>query len=78
VDDFVLYRRQSLHSPDVPASTVDIAVAGIALCVDGQARLTGSHGSIELSRGEACFITGDEKFLQIDGSCDIFVATSRG
>jgi len=78
VDDFVLYRRQSLHSTAEPASHVDIAVAGIALCVDGQARLAGSHGSIQLSRGEACFVTGDEKFLQIEGSCDIFVATSRG
>jgi mannose-6-phosphate isomerase len=78
VDDFVLYRRQSLHSTAEPASTIDIAVAGIALCVNGQASLTGSHGSIQLSRGEACFVTGDEKFLQIDGPCEIFVATSRG
>jgi mannose-6-phosphate isomerase len=78
VDDFVLYRRQSLHSAEEPASTVDIGVAGIALCVDGQATLTGPFSSIELSRGDACFVTGDEKFLRIDGSCDIFVATSRG
>lgn len=78
VDDFVLYRRDSLAAPAYSASKIEISVAGIALCLEGRARLSGPHGAIELSRGEACFVTGDEKFLEIDGSCDIFVATSRG
>jgi mannose-6-phosphate isomerase len=73
VDDFVLYRYQGEGS-----ARIDLAVASIALCVDGEIALTGPHGALTLSRGQACFITGDEIFLDVAGHGDIFVATSRG
>ncbi|MEN9750966.1 MAG: mannose-6-phosphate isomerase, class [Actinomycetota bacterium] len=82
VDDFVLYRHHNSaaagYADSDAASTVDISVAGVALCVAGEARLSGAHGSLTLHRGQACFITGDEKSLRIEGSGDIFVATSKG
>ncbi|MEO7349977.1 MAG: mannose-6-phosphate isomerase, class I, partial [Terrimesophilobacter sp.] len=48
----------------------------IALCVSGTMGLSGEHSSMSLSRGEAVFISPDERSVAVKGSGELFVATT--
>jgi mannose-6-phosphate isomerase len=76
VDDFVLYR----YFGDATTSSVSVPVniAAIAVVTRGEATVIGRHGDLSLNQGEACFITGDEKAVQLSGDGEVFLATSQG
>jgi mannose-6-phosphate isomerase len=76
VDDFVLFHFQSSSTQE--HSQVPVVVAAIAVCVAGEVTLRGRHEELTVTRGEACFVTGDETSLNISGAGEIFVASSRG
>lgn len=79
ITDFMLYRYQGSQPGPRDDVSVPLSVAGIAVCVGGEVVLGGANNtSFTLRRGEACFITGDEKVLNLSGDGDVFVATSMG
>jgi mannose-6-phosphate isomerase len=82
IDDFLLVRYQNDRADEVAsaesATHVPVTCAAIALCTAGEAVLSGAHSTLTLKRGQACFVTGDETSLNISGTADVFIATSRG
>lgn len=60
---------------EVPSTTVTLPGAATALCTEGTLELHGAGHAIRLSRGEAVFVTPDERGLEISGSGTVFIAT---
>ncbi len=56
----------------------DLVVTGpsIALCISGTVELSGQRSSLQLSRGDAVFISPDERTVSIKGDGEIFFATT--
>lgn len=78
VDDFLLLRYQAASDAPQTPTSIPVTVAAIAVCVSGHAVLSGATDGLELAQGQACFITGDETTLNISGTAEVFIATSRG
>ena len=57
------------------STTVALPGAATALCTEGSLELRGAAHAIRLSRGEAVFVTPDERELAIDGAGIVFIAT---
>lgn len=73
VPDFVLHR---LHAAaDTAAPRVSLDGPAIALAEGGPVRLEGATGSIELARGDAAFVTPDERALTATGPGVAWVAS---
>lgn len=70
------FRLQRLDTRDADA-TIRVPGPGIALCLRGEAALTGGSGErCELRRGEAVYVTPDEREVRIVGSdVDVVVAS---
>jgi mannose-6-phosphate isomerase len=79
-----------LYRPDVPdfelshvvateggSPTVALPGAAIAIATAGALSLTGASGRIALRQGDAVYITPDEGSLAINGSGELFVASTR-
>jgi mannose-6-phosphate isomerase len=79
-----------IFRPDVPEfALAEVTVAdgsearvplpgpAIALCTDGDVRLSGASGDIALTRGAACFISADEGEITVSGAGTVFVATTN-
>ena len=76
VDDFVLFHFSADQRGDAPP--ISLGVAGVALCIAGSVTLQGEKSEIVLERGDACFITGDERSVVLSGSGELFLSTNRG
>lgn len=50
--------------------------AAIALCLAGSFRLRGSGSSTTLERGEAVFVSDDERVLEVAGTGSLFIASA--
>ena len=59
----------------VPQAAVPLPGASIALCTAGTLDVTGAAGSVRLIRGDAVFVTPDERELAVTGEGTLFVAT---
>jgi mannose-6-phosphate isomerase len=70
VPDFAL----AVVSGAVDGSRYGLAGDSIALCTAGSFELTGSVSSVTLSRGDAVFVSADERELTVSGEGDLFVA----
>lgn len=75
----------AMYSPDVDdfalahvTGDADILLTGpsIALCLSGAVELTGQNSLCQLSRGEAVFISPDERSVSVRGGGEIFFATT--
>lgn len=77
-----------LFTPDVPDfrlahvsadAVLDLHGPAIALCTAGSASLAGREGAVELSQGEAVFVSADEGPLRVSphGEGEVFVATGN-
>lgn len=83
-DDFVLLRvgvgdaaavhGYRLTGPD----EVELRLTGpaVVLCTTGGARLEGAGDPMDLTRGDAAFITADEPVVTVRGSAMLFIATT--
>ncbi len=58
-------------------TVVDLSGPAIAIVTDGSLSLTGASGQIDLARGEAAYITPEERRLSVVGDGELFVATTR-
>ena len=70
-DDFELVHVTALGS-------VELAGDALVLCMSGEWQLEGSLGGIELGRGMAAFVSGDERALSVSGAGELFIATGGG
>jgi mannose-6-phosphate isomerase len=59
----------------VPAAVVELPGAATAICTAGSLELRGTGGAIRVSRGEAVFVTPDERELTVSGAGTVFIAT---
>ncbi len=77
VPDFLLVQYEGGERED-PHARVRWPLAGpaIALCTAGSAELAGASGSAALARGEAVFVSADERELALSGPGAVFVATT--
>jgi mannose-6-phosphate isomerase len=73
VPDFAL---DVVHLDDaVPSTRVALPGAATAVCTEGSVELRGAGDDIRLVRGEAVFVTPDERELVVSGSGTVFIAT---
>ncbi|MBH0129624.1 mannose-6-phosphate isomerase, class I [Salinibacterium sp. NK8237] len=59
------------------AASLELHSAAILLCAAGQFVVEGSDHSASLSRGEAIFVSGDERTLTVSGDGQLFVAATQ-
>ncbi len=76
VDDFVLFHYRAEQPADAPP--IALGAAGVALCTAGAVTVRGDNGDIVLERGQACFITGDERTVVLTGAGELFLSTNWG
>ncbi|MCM3656549.1 mannose-6-phosphate isomerase, class I [Agromyces mediolanus] len=66
VPDFVLHRLEAAVDGRQPEVAID--GPAIVLAEGGSVRLVGAEGGVELGRGEAAFVTPDERYLRLAGA----------
>ena len=71
VPDFVLVRFDGASGP----ASYELSGPAIAICTSGSAVLDGAS-STRLDRGSAVFITPDEGAITVDGTGEVFLATT--
>ena len=56
----------------------DPGAEAVVLCTSGSWRVASATGETRLERGQACFVSADERELAFNGHGEIFVASSNG
>ena len=75
-EDFELYRA-SLSSANLLAE-ITLAKPSVLLCTSGLVSVTNSLGqSVQLSRGEAAYMSEDARHFSLTGSGELFIAAGR-
>jgi mannose-6-phosphate isomerase len=75
-EDFELYRA-TLSSGNLLAE-ISLAKPSILLCTAGLVSVTNSLGeSLELSRGQAAYMSEDARHFSLAGSGDLFIAAGQ-
>lgn len=75
-DDFELYRA-TLSSANLLAE-ISLAKPSVLLCTSGLVSVTNSLGeSVQLSRGEAAYMSEDARHFSLAGSGELFIAAGR-
>jgi mannose-6-phosphate isomerase len=80
VPDFVLYRAEpgAVFATGAEADAARVAIDGpaIVLAEGGELRIRGAQGETRVARGEAVYVTPEERELVIDGDGIAWVATT--
>ncbi|GAA4175583.1 mannose-6-phosphate isomerase, class I [Gryllotalpicola koreensis] len=74
VPDFALVHASVSEGAD--ASGIRLSAPAIALATEGTLELSGETGGIALARGQAAYITPDERELAVRGAGELFLATT--
>jgi mannose-6-phosphate isomerase len=74
VPEFALFQ---VTLPDDSAATLPVPGPAIAVCTSGELTVTGRLAGTTLRRGEACFLTADERELAVEGAGELFLATTN-